>query len=364
MDRERYFKKRTSLVGGGLATFEGAAAADQFASRQSSYRSRVRQSIPDIRFDEHGMPISTRQLLARSHSLVEGSLFPADRRLNRDGTRRAFEHVDNAEKNVRKLSKKFSLTDEEELKANFTIPANTRTGMFGTNRRWSTVPEWMKKRPSSVKEEFIEKNLSNLEMLLPTYRKEVKDEMESILEEMASSVGEKTRSVSENEEDSRSKDESSTSGTGSSSEECSDSEDGQFRSDGSVGDKTKKFDERETQSTIEDNENALNTENPEEIVTLGTVGTESEREQPISGKRRSKFEKKKKSGTKEDVLPRPPPPPLPIQMCDVTDFWDAPSSSDEDDDTVLTQYGKQKMFVNTCYHVFETSNGPLKDGRK
>ena len=62
--------------------------------------------------------------------------------------------------------------------------------------------------------------------------------------------------------------------------------------------------------------------------------------------------------------PRPPPPPLPIQMCDVSDFFDASSSSDDEDGEVIrTQYGKQKLFVSKFDHVFQNSNGPLLDGR-
>ena len=97
MDEDRFNRKRNSLVGGGLAKFEGAQAADQFARRQSSYQNRVRQSIPDIRFDENGMPISTRQLQARSHSLAGGSLY------SRDGYRRGSEQLIGGEKNVPKV---------------------------------------------------------------------------------------------------------------------------------------------------------------------------------------------------------------------------------------------------------------------
>ena len=361
MNEDRFTKKRNSLVGGGLAKFEGAQAADKFARRQSSYQSRVRQSIPDIRFDENGMPISTRQLQARSHSLVGGSLY------SRDGYRRGSEQLTGGDKNVRKLSKKFSAEEEEEMKANFTIPANSRAGMFGTNRRWNMKPEWMKKRKSSLKEEFIEKNLSNLELLSPTSPKDPEEEMSSILEEMTPSGDEKTGSVSDDVGGGNHSDEngsrSSSSETESSafSEEGSDSEGEDSNSEGAVGDESRDVDADVTNEGEED-EIVAHGEGNGEVLPL-----ENKAERKIlkpSKKKRRKSKKRKKSGSKDEMPPRPPPPPLPVQMCDVSDFFDESFSSDDDGEEVIrTQYGKQKLFVSTFDHVFENNNGPLLDGR-
>ena len=364
MDEDRFNRKRNSLVGGGLAKFEGAQAADQFARRQSSYHNRVRQSIPDIRFDENGMPISTRQLQARSHSLVAGSLY------SRDGYRRGSEQLISGEKNVRKLSKKFSAEEEEEMKANFTIPSNSRAGMFGTNRRWNVKPEWMKKRKSSLKEEFIEKNLSNLELLSPTSPKELKEEMSSILEEMAPASGEKTGSASndvdggDHTDGNESRSRSSASETDSSefSEEGSDSEGEDSNSDRAIKEDESRDVDADARNDGEEDETAVHREGNGDVQPL-----ENKCERKIlksSKKKRRKSKRSKKSGSHDEMPPRPPPPPLPIQMCDVSDFFDASSSSDDEDGEVIrTQYGKQKLFVSKFDHVFQHSNGPLLDGR-
>ena len=159
--RERFVRKRNSIVGDAMAKFEGADAANKFARRQSLYSRSVRQSIPDIRFDEHGVPISTRQLFARSQSIVGvgGS----------------------SEQNVRRLSKSFSSDDDEAhagVKTNFTVPSTTRASLLGSNRRWSIRPDWManKKRRPSAQEEFIEKNLQNIEILPPSMRRSSSEE--------------------------------------------------------------------------------------------------------------------------------------------------------------------------------------------
>ena len=368
MEQDRFAKKRNSLVGGGLAKFEGAEAAEQFVRRQSSYHTRVRQSIPDIRFDENGMPISTRQLQARSHSLAGGSLFPTDRRYSRDGLRRGSDFIPaGGEKNVRKLSKKFS-SEEEELKPNFTIPENTRAGKFGSNSRWSVKPEWMKKRRSSTKEEFIEKNLSNLEMLSPTSPKE--EEMASISEELTPSSEQQKEVASDygiTEDDTGNMEDNSSSsetGTGSSSDE-----------DQSESDDNCESDEQNNETDIEpkcDIEKDPNTEvdiGDENLDVEGEVGVlkhveAGAQEKPLkSRKKRRKSKKSKKSTSNGELTARPPPPPLSIQMCDITLFQDELSTSDEDEDTSRTQYGKQKIFVSKCYHVFETTNGPLNEER-
>ena len=364
MDEDRFNRKRNSLVGGGLAKFEGAQAADQFARRQSSYQNRVRQSIPDIRFDENGMPISTRQLQARSHSLVAGSLY------SRDGYRRGSEQLIGGEKNVRKLSKKFSAEEEEEMKANFTIPSNSRAGMFGTNRRWNVKPEWMKKRKSSLKEEFIEKNLSNLELLSPTSPKEMEEEMSSILEEMAPPSGEKTGSASDDVDggdhtdgkESRSRSSASETDSSEFSEEGSDSEGEDSNSDGAIEEDESRDVDADATNDREEDDTAVHREGSGEVLHL-----ENKCERKIlksSKKKRRKSKRSKKSGSNDDMPPRPPPPPLPIQMCDVSDFIDASSSSDDEDGEVIrTQYGKQKLFVSKFDHVFQNSNGPLLDGQ-
>ena len=360
MDEDRFTRKRNSLVGGGLAKFEGAQAADQFARRQSSYQNHVRQSIPDIRFDENGMPISTRQLQARSHSLVAGSLY------SRDGYRRGSEQLIGGEKNVRKLSKKFSAEEEEEMKANFTIPSNSRAGMFGTNRRWNVKPEWMKKRKSSLKEEFIEKNLSNLELLSPTTSpKELEEEMSSISEEMVLSSGEKTGSASDDVDGGdHSESRSSASETDSSkfSEEGSDSEGEDSNSDRIIEEDESRDVDADATNDGEEDETAMHREGNGEVQPL-----ENKSERKIlksSKKKQRKSKRSKKSGSSDEMPPRPPPPPLPIQMCDVSDFFDASSSSDDEDGEVIrTQYGKQKLFVSKFDHVFQNSNGPLLDGR-
>ena len=361
MDEDRFARKRNSLVGGGLAKFEGAQAADQFARRQSSYQNRVRQSIPDIRFDENGMPISTRQLQARSHSLADGSLY------SRDGYRRGSEQLTGGEKNVRKLSKKFS-AEEEEMKANFTIPSNSRAGMFGTNRRWNVKPEWMKKRKSSLKEEFIEKNLSNLELLSPKSPKEMKEEMSSILEEMAPSSGEKTGSASDDVDGGDHSDgnesRSSASETDSSaiSEEGSDSEGEDSSSDRAIEEDESRDVDADARNDGEKDETAVHREGNGDVQPL-----ENKSERKIlksSKKKRRKSKRSKKSGSHDEMPPRPPPPPLPIQMCDVSDFIDTSSSSDDEDGEVIrTQFGKQKLFVSKFDHVFQNSNGPLLDGQ-
>ena len=51
-----------------------------------------------------------------------------------------------AEQNVRRLSKSFSADGVDDgvggVKANFIIPTSTRSGMLGSNRRWSIRPDW------------------------------------------------------------------------------------------------------------------------------------------------------------------------------------------------------------------------------
>ena len=179
MDRSsRFSRKRNSIVGDAMAKFEGSAAADRFARRNSTLSAQMRQSVPDIRFDEHGIPISTRQLLARSASLAGSeprldnlAQLPANQKRRSIAAGMAPSSGD--DRSVRRLSKRFSLADED-LKVNFTVPSNqSRAALLGSNRRWSIKPDWMtKRRKSSIKEEFIEKNLSNidLEPVSPTKR--------------------------------------------------------------------------------------------------------------------------------------------------------------------------------------------------
>ena len=58
---------------------------------------------------------------------------------------------------------------------------------------------------------------------------------------------------------------------------------------------------------------------------------------------------------KDDVLPRRPlPPPLPVQMCNVSDYLE--SSSSEEEDVIVTKYGKQIIFVSNYCHVFKPVN--------
>ena len=374
MAEDRFTKKRHSLVGGGLARFEGAEAADEFARRQSSHRTRVRQSIPDIRFDETGMPISTRQLQARSHSLAGGSggsLLQARSHSLAGGSLlhgyrpRGSEHLPTpgAEKNVRKLSKKFSTEDEEELKANFTLPASSRAGMLGTNRRWNVKPDWMKKRKSSLKEEFIEKNLSNLELLSPTSPKEGDDDITSISEELVPPSGEKRNSSSDRgcHVDDGSGD-ASSSGSGYETDSSgSDNEDGASSSD--EHDSRDRNEAQDDNADVTDNgdgrEGEKHHEDGEETVIM--ENTSGRKLSTKKKRRKSKRSKKSTSEGSDKIPPRPPPPPLPIQMCDVSDFFEGSSSSDEED-VIRTQYGKQKMYVSELYHVFENSNGPLLNG--
>ncbi len=373
-ESDRFSKKRNSLVGGGLAKFESPEAADQFARRQSSYNTRVRQSIPDIRFDENGMPISTRQLQARSMSLAGGSLQPpaaGGGRYNL-GRRRMSEQPrksPGAEKKVRSLSKKFSLVDDEELKTNFTIPTNTRTGMFGTNSRWSVKPEWMKKRRSSVKEEFIEKNLSNLELLSPrTSADEPEGEMTSISEEVGPPGEDPFDATKRENEQNKTEDESSSfESISSTSDDSSDSD-----SDVTKEAKTATGKDENGEQRQEKDESRVDKNTKEEMVEAALASEVSHRngDAPEEKKKVKLGRKKHKSGSKKrkhqaenGLPPRPPPPPLPVEMCDVTALDMTSSSSDEDDVTV-TQYGKQRMFVSKFYHVFETSNGPLRDNRE
>ena len=132
-----------------MAKFEGGAAADKFARRHSTYHRAVRQSIPAIRFNEHGVPISTRQRIIRSQSL-EGAGIKGD-----------------AEQNTRKLSRSlFAEGNGGGAKANFMTPSTITAGLLGSNRRWSIRPDWMtnKRISHSVKEKFIEKNMKNVQI--------------------------------------------------------------------------------------------------------------------------------------------------------------------------------------------------------
>ena len=143
--------------------------------------------------------------------------------------------------------------------------------MFGTNRRWNVKPEWMKKRKSSLKEEFIEKNLSNLELLSPTSPKELEEEMSSILEEMAPPSAEKTGSASDDVDGGdHSESRSSASETDSSkfSEEGSDSEGEDSNSDRTIEeDESRDVDANATNDGEED-ETAMHREGNGEVQPL------------------------------------------------------------------------------------------------
>ena len=384
--RERFMKKRNSIVGDAMAKFEGAAAADKFARRHSTYNRAVWQSIPDIRFDEHGVPISTRQILARSQSLVGSS----DAGVN-DGAY--------IEQNVRRLSKSFLADDKDAAvgtsKANFTIPATTRAGMLGSNRRWSVRPDWMyqKKRRPSVKEEFIEKNMKNVEIPPPSLsRKSSSEETgvdphdveHQILEDI---VDESEESEFDSESDSGPSVSDSKDSESSNFQSCFSSELEEENSDFDTGKEiTKEEDEifieavenvSEIVLQANDSESAKDSsvtsqgiaeerrQSKGEIRRSNTEKRESksdrrnsksERRQSNSERRRSNAERRRskdrRSSVKDDVLPpKPPPPPLPVQMCDVSDYWD--SSSSEEDDVIVTKYGKQKIYTSNGHHVFE-----------
>ena len=378
--RERFVRKRNSIVGDAMAKFEGAEAANKFARRHSLYSRAVRQSIPDIRFDEHGVPISTRQFLARSQSIagaVGGS----------------------SEQYVRRLSKSFFADDDDAsdgvsggVKPNFTIPSTTRAGMLGSNRRWSIRPDWManKKRRPSVKEEFIEKNLQNIEILPPALRRsssseetdrETPDIERQILEDIA--------------DESEELEIDSDSGSGTPESDSPESESSSFLSCLSSGLEEEKSDlecenldeeifttavENVSEIAVIEEKNDELKKNPEEVrperreskserrrsnterreSKSDRRNSKAERRQSNSQRRRSNAERRKsrdrrRSSAKEDTLPpRPSPPPLPIQMCNVSDYWN--SSSSEDEDSIVTKYGKQKLFVSNCFHVFEFRN--------
>ena len=367
--RERFVRKRNSIVGDAMAKFEGADAANKFARRHSLYSRSVRQSIPDIRFDEHGVPISTRQLIARSQSIVGvgGS----------------------SEQNVRRLSKSFSSDDDEAhvgVKTNFTVPSTTRAGMFGSNRRWSIRPDWManKKRRPSAQEEFIEKNLQNIEILPPSMRRSSSEEtgretpdierqvLEDIVDESEESeIG--SESESETSESDRAGSESSnflsclSSGLDDekSDSECENLDDeifiaavenvSEIAAIEEESDKFKNTPERRESKSERRRSNAERRGSKSD-----RRNSKSERRQSNSERRRSNAERRKsrdrrRSSAKEDILPpRPSPPPLPIQMCNVSDYWN--SSGSEDEETTFTKYGKQKLFVSHCFHVFEFRN--------
>ena len=367
--RERFVRKRNSIVGDAMAKFEGADAANKFARRHSLYSRSVRQSIPDIRFDEHGVPISTRQLIARSQSIVGvgGS----------------------SEQNVRRLSKSFSSDDDEAhagVKTNFTVPSTTRAGLLGSNRRWSIRPDWManKKRRPSAKEEFIEKNLQNIEILPPSMRRSSSEETDRETPDIERQVLEDIVDESEESEI------DSESGSETSESDGAGSESSNFLSCLSSG-----LEEEKSDSECENLDDEIfiaAVENVSEIAAIeeesdklkNTPGrreckserrrsnaerhesksdrrhSKSERRQSNSERRRSNAERRKsrdrrRSSAKEDILPpRPSPPPLPIQMCNVSDYWN--SSGSEDEETTFTKYGKQKLFVSHRFHVFEFRN--------
>ena len=378
--RERFVRKRNSIVGDAMAKFEGAEAANKFARRHSLYSRAVRQSIPDIRFDEHGVPISTRQLFARSQSIVGvGS---------------------SSEQNVRRLSKSFSTDDDDAsdgvtggVKPNFTIPSTTRAGMLGSNRRWSIRPDWManKKRRPSAKEEFIEKNLKNIEILPPSLRRS------SSSEETDKETPDIERQVLEDIAD---ESEESEIDSGSGSETSSESDGAQSESSNFLSCLSSGLEEEKSDLECENLDDEIFTtavENVSDIVAIEEEIDElkkkeheiagerreskserrrshaerresksdrrhskSERRQSNPERRRSNAERRKsrdrrRSSAKEDMLPpRPSPPPLLIQMCNVSDYWN--SSSSEDEDTIVTKYGKQKLFVSNRFHVFEFRN--------
>ncbi len=391
MENDRFAKKRNSLVGGGLAKFEGAEAADQFARRQSSYTSRVRQSIPDIRFDEHGVPISTRQLQARAGAGSSGSLPRTGRRLSeqprgppggslhppgKDGRLsqrrlseqpRSLRSAAAANLSVRSLSRKFSPDDDDasETKANFTLPTNTRTGMFGTNRRWSVKPEWMKKpRRSSVKEEFIERNLSST-----TSGQE--PEMTSVSEEMAAATA-GVDAVDNGEVSSTS--ESSSEDTDSSDSDAAPEHSSEEATVAKQDENTKEQPGKEETNGAQVNGHSPTQEESREMTPTMKVSNKEEKKEKKKGegntpnkngrqrrkKRKGKLERVN-SGSPDPMPPRPPPPPLPVQMCLVEP--ESSSSDEECDEVIITQYGKQRIFVSKLYHVFETTNGPLKSDR-
>ena len=332
--RERFVRKRNSIVGDAMAKFEGADAANKFARRHSLYSRSVRQSIPDIRFDEHGVPISTRQLIARSQSIagVGGS----------------------SKQDVRRLSKSFS-SDVDEVhggaKTNFPIPSTTRAGLLGSNRRWSIRPDWManKKRRPSAQEEFIEKNLQNIEILPPSMRRSSSEETDRETPDIERQVLEDIVDESEESEiDSESGSETSESdGAGSESsnflsclssgleEEKSDSECenlddeiftaavenvSEITAIEEESDKFKNTPERRESKSERRRSNAERRESKSD-----RRNSKSERRQSNSERRRSnaggrKSTDRRRSSSKEDILPpRPSPPPLPIQMCNVSD---------------------------------------------
>ena len=369
--RERFVRKRNSIVGDAMAKFEGADAANKFARRHSLYSRSVRQSIPDIRFDEHGVPISTRQLIARSQSIAGvGS---------------------SNEQNVCRLSKSFSSDDGEghgDVKTNFTVPLTTRAGMLGSNRRWSIRPDWManKKRRPSAQEEFIEKNLQNIEILPPSMRRSSSEETDRGTPDIERQVLEDIVDESEESEI------DSESGSKTSESDGAGSESSNFLSCLSSG-----LEDEKSDSECENLDDEIFTAAVENVSEIAAIEEESdklrntperreskseserrrsnaeeresksdrrhsksERRQSNSERRRSNAEKRKssdrrRSSAKEDILPpRPSPPPLPIQMCNVSDYWD--DSDSEDDETIVTKYGKQKLFVSRCFHVFEFRN--------
>ncbi len=307
MDRNRRFsRKRNSIVGDAMAKFEGSAAADRFARRNSTLSAQMRQSVPDIRFDEHGIPISTRQLLARSASLAGSEprldnlgQLPANQKRRSIAAGMAPSSGD--DKSVRRLSKRFSLADDD-LKVNFTVPSNqSRAALLGSNRRWSIKPDWMtKRRKSSIKEEFIEKNLSNidLEPASPTKR--------------------------QNSQNSESSDDSKTHSTSQS------------------------FDELDLLD--ENDENFQKAEHVTSDSSADSEASDSEGEFQIPDE--GVAEINDANGL------RPPPLPLPVEMCIVSDCEE---EEEEEDGLLYTQYGKQRFYISNLQHVFKISNGPLKD---
>ncbi len=373
MDRkERFSRKRNSIVGGAMEKFEGAAAADQFARRHSTYGRALRQSIPDIRFDERGVPISTRQLMRRSNSLA----------MQEEGG--------GVEQQVRRLSREFS-QEGENPKVNFTLPGTTRAGMLGSNRRWSLKPDWMssKKRRLSVKEEFIEKNLKNVEIPPPsspslsrtssedTTRSRSSSDLESqILEDIADeSEGSSTCASESDGAETESSNFLSCFSSEAEDETHSGVEADEIFSEAveNVSDITNKV-ETKSENGEETQENGTDA-NEEVPTTSERRRSNAERRQSQTGRRQSKSGRRqsntdrrrshaerrnsrdrRRSSAREGILPpRPPPPPLPVEMCDVSDYW-KDSSSDEED-VIVTKYGKQKICVSSYHHVFNMVNG-------
>ena len=361
-------RKRNSIVGDAMARFEGSAAADQFARRHSTYTGALRQSIPDIRFDAHGVPVSTRQLLGRSHSLADPHAVLAS----------------GVEFNIRRLSKSTSGFSEDALdageapKPNFTLPTVTRAGMLGSNRRWSIRPDWMsnKRRRSSAKEEFIEKNLQNIEIPPPKSPHTEPQRSWSEDGELSTTPESETthtlEDIADESEESSVIDSDSSTDFSASEEEtkselflsCLSSE-----PEDEITNNVNEAKDDEDEIFVEVAENAADivafANGFEEHTNDAEPGEKnkhpvSERRRHSKSERRKSHRRKSRDGRRasaaEDTMPpRPPPPPLLLQMCRVQD--QSSSSDEQEEDTVLTQYGRQRMFVSTCHHVFQFSDG-------